>query len=93
MRDRCLAEALIVHDDSLNELGIPSWIARDPQRSWMLDEVNDLAMAELEAGREEMGGGKGKNFGVRLTVVQSDQPHSAKVAPAEPKVPGDESLG
>lgn len=73
-RDRSLAEALTVHDQSLNEAGIPSWLARDPERRFVVDEVVDGALAVLDEARDEMGRGGGKNYGVRLVVVESDHP-------------------
>lgn len=73
-RDRSLAEALTVHEQSLNEAGIPSWLARDPDRHFAVDEVTDGALAALDEARDEMGRGGGKNYGVRLVVVESDHP-------------------
>ena len=72
--DRCLAEALLAYEGSLNEVGVPSWVARDPGREWVLDEVVDLTMAALEEGRDEMSRSEVPQRGVRLTVVERPRP-------------------
>lgn len=73
-RDRSLAEALTVYEQSLNDVGLPSWIARDPARRFVIDEVVDGSLAALDEGRDEMSKGGGKNYGVRLVVVEADEP-------------------
>lgn len=96
-RDRSLAEALTVYEDSLNPMGIPSWIARDPERSWVPDEIVDGSLAVLEEARDEMSKGQGKNYGVRLVVVESDRPRTHAQRPVSPDLSArrnrDEALG
>lgn len=72
-RDRSLAEALLTHQDSLNGIGIPTWIAQDPTREFVVDEVVDGAMAALDEAREEYGRSEGKNYGLQLLVVEKAQ--------------------
>lgn len=92
--DRSLIEAHLHREDSLNPLGIPSWKAQDPERTWVVDEVNDLAMAALDEAQAEMRRGGGDNYGVRLAVAEAHRPTSPKVADERPSKPvRDEALG
>jgi hypothetical protein len=70
VRDRCLAEALLHYERSLNSLGMPDWIALDPEREWVIDEVGiDKAAAVLEEAHEEYRKGQSQAKGLRLAVV------------------------
>lgn len=82
-RDRCLTEALLFHEDSLNDQGVPAWIAQDPDREWTIDEIVDHPAAALEEAREEYQRGEGKNHGLHLIVVE-------KARPQELSAPGDD---
>lgn len=55
IRDRGLAEGLILHEDSLNRWGIPHREAQDPTNSgWFeVDPIVDHAEAAFEKWREE----------------------------------------
>lgn len=94
--DRSLIEAHLYRQDALNLVGVPSWIARDPERHFVVDEVVDGALAVLDEAQDEMSHGGGKNYGVRLTVIETDQPTSpAERLAIEPerKRNRDETLG
>lgn len=82
-RDRSLAEALLTHQDSLNPLGIPTWIAQDATREFVVDETVDGAMAALDEAREEYSRGEGKNYGLQLLVVEKAVPGSVLPGLAE----------
>lgn len=83
--------------DALNTVGIPSWVARDPERHFMVDEVVDGALAVLDEAQREMSKAGGDNDGVRLVVVETDRPHPDSDRPAvDPERPSrnrDEVLG
>lgn len=68
-RDRGLAEGLLTYEASLNPVGIPVHLARDPGRRFGLDEVMDHSMAVLEEAQDEYArpGGQ-KQYGLRLVV-------------------------
>ncbi len=68
-RNRGLAEGLIVYEESLNDLGIPSWIARDPAREWDTDEVMDYPAAAVGEVRDEYASGGKPNHGLRIVVM------------------------
>lgn len=80
-RDRGLAEALVWYERDLDEHGLPSHIAHDPERSWEVDEIVNHPAAVLAEAHDEMRDGKGKNYGVRLTVQQVEPRRS--VAPLD----------
>lgn len=67
--DRGLCEAEIVYEDSLNEAGIPAWIAEDPEIEFTIDERLDNAVAALDQAREEYRKGTPAP-GLKLVVVQ-----------------------
>lgn len=70
-RDRCLAEALLVVERSLNDLGVPSWIAQDPALEWEPDETVDEVVATYERHRAELSRGDGGiPPGIAITVRQ-----------------------
>lgn len=72
-RDRSLAEMLLVYERSLNAVGIPSWIAQDPEREWVPDEVVDGAMAALEkhqAGLRRADVGEDGLAGLRVQIQE-----------------------
>lgn len=67
--DRALAEGLDYYEASLNPLGIPAWIARDPDRKFTVDEAVDQAMAVYEEAQEEMRKGESATPGLILGVI------------------------
>jgi hypothetical protein len=61
---------LLAYEASLNPLGIPAHIARDPNRRFGLDEVVDQSMAVLEEAQDEYAAPGGqKQHGLRLVVI------------------------
>jgi len=54
-----------MYESSLNDLGYPSWIAQDPDRKFVLDEITDETVALLEKAQKT----EQLNPGVRLRVV------------------------
>jgi hypothetical protein len=54
-RDRALAAGLLAYEASLNEVGIPSWIAQDPEiDGWYeVEEYEDYVAAALDRWRQE----------------------------------------
>jgi hypothetical protein len=69
-RSRGLAEGLILHEDGLNQIGIPAHIARDPNRRFGIDEVTDQSMALLEQTKAEYAKpGATPQFGLRIVVT------------------------
>lgn len=68
-RDRGLAEGLLTYEASLNPIGLPPHIARDPNRRFGLDEVVDQSMALLEETQAEYQRADGeRQYGLRLIV-------------------------
>lgn len=68
--DRVLAEGLEHYESSLNRLGIPSWVARDPDRRFVVDEIVDQSLAVLEEAQAEASGGDTPQHGLLLAVVE-----------------------
>lgn len=77
-----------MYEQSLNRHGIPSWLAQDPDRQFMVDEVNDLAEAVFEEADVEGRKGGGLGYGVRLVVLDK----GPKPDPSHRGQDGDESL-
>lgn len=60
---------MLVYEDSLGPHGHPSWLARDPGRTFEVDEVVDHAAAALDEAHEEYKRGTPPGHGVRLVVL------------------------
>lgn len=68
-RDRTLAETLLEYESSLNQVGLPSWIARDEDRRFVVDELMDHSLATYEQAVEEYERGKSDTKGLQLVVL------------------------
>lgn len=75
--DRCLSEALVLYDASLNEHGVPAWIAQDPDRVWEPDDVVDHVSRVIETYRADIPDNE-QNRGLRVMAreVRSRQDRS-----------------
>ena len=49
-------------------MGIPSWIAQDPEREWLPDETIDNPVKTLDTYREELRKGQGESAGLRIVI-------------------------
>ncbi|ROR95982.1 hypothetical protein EDD28_0552 [Salana multivorans] len=85
-RDRALAEGLEEYEASLNPVGIPSWIARDPSRRFTVDENVDRAMAVYEEAQEGIRKSDVDTPGLILAVLEVSSevtaPSTTSTAPA-----------
>lgn len=67
--DRGLAEGLLIYERSLNELGYPEWLARDPEQRFAPDEFIDYAAAAAEDYKASVESSKTKlEPGTRIVV-------------------------
>jgi hypothetical protein len=55
-----------MYEGSLGEHGLPTWIAQDPHRKFVIDEIEDEAQAVLDAARKD-----NLNPGVQLRIVDA----------------------
>jgi len=63
-RDQILAQALLTYEGSIGDHGLPTWIAQDPHRKLMIDELTDEASALLENAQKDAQPAPGLRFRV-----------------------------
>lgn len=65
-----MAEGLLEYEASLNQQGIPSWIAQDTDRVWDVDEVIDNVASALGRAQKEYQGNEHVDPGLRLVPIE-----------------------
>lgn len=68
-QDRVLSEALLEYEKGLTSDGLPWYVASDPEREFVLDELVDEAAAVREEAEAEYRKGNNVSPGMRLVVL------------------------
>jgi hypothetical protein len=79
VRDRALAEGLLEYERSLNQHGIPSWIAEDGTIPWETDEKIDYTVSQLaKVFLDQDGNPTKQDPGTFATLRQKPDPDDAR---------------